>query len=79
MDIAQPVEETVSHRKAISFLGSIGHRFEAVDDDIDGRELGDSENNLNRTTVVIGAEKELGYGVSLGAELLLALKMTVTL
>jgi hypothetical protein len=65
---AAPVEEKVATPSTTKFWGSLGYRFEAVDNDTEDGEFGDAENNLNRATVVLGAEKEIGYGVGVGAE-----------
>jgi hypothetical protein len=54
---------------ACDFWGQIGLRYEAYDDDVKGREFDDAENNRAILAVVLGVEKDLGYGFGLGAEL----------
>ena len=69
-DIApvEPVQPTAAPA-ACDFWGSIGFRYDFIDEDQDGKKLGDSENNDFKATVVLGVEKELGYGFGFGAEL----------
>jgi hypothetical protein len=70
-DIA-PVEPVVPAATpapaACDFWGSIGARYEAHDDDTDTGEFGDKENNRFGLGVVLGTERELGYGFGVGAE-----------
>jgi len=69
-DIApvQPVQPTAAPA-ACDFWGSIGARYEFIDDGTANGEFGDTENNTFKATVVLGVEKELGYGFGFGAEL----------
>ncbi|NPA27579.1 MAG: hypothetical protein GXN91_00830, partial [Epsilonproteobacteria bacterium] len=73
-DIApvEPVQEPVvpaAAPAACDFWGSIGFRYDFNDDDTDDTEFGDAENNRFLGTVVLGGEKEIGYGFGIGAEL----------
>lgn len=52
---------------ACDFWGSIGARYEFKDNG--DLKFGDKENNTWKTTVVLGVEKDLGYGFGFGAEL----------
>ena len=67
-DIApvQPVQPTAAPA-ACDFWGSIGARYDANDVD-GGLAFDDTENNVFLATVVLGVEKELGYGFGFGAE-----------
>ena len=51
---------------ACDFWGSIGARYEFKDNGVD--KFGDKANNTWKTTVVLGIEKDLGYGFGFGAE-----------
>jgi len=53
---------------ACDFWGQIGARYEFMDNGLDGGKFGDKENNTWKTTVVLGVNKELGYGFGIGAE-----------
>jgi len=57
---------------ACNFWGTIGARYEFFDHDMPGTEndydFGDKENNTWKATVVLGVEKEIGYGFGIGAE-----------
>jgi len=67
-DIApvEPVQPTAAPA-ACDFWGSIGFRYDAVDED-GGLGFDDAENNRFTGTIVLGVEKELGYGFGFGAE-----------
>ncbi|HGZ70549.1 MAG TPA: hypothetical protein ENK74_04045, partial [Nitratifractor sp.] len=54
---------------ACDFWGSIGARYEFKDAGVSGKKFGDKKNNTWKTTVVLGVEKDLGYGFGFGAEL----------
>ena len=53
---------------ACDFWGSIGARYEFKDAGVTGKKFGDKNNNTWKTTVVLGVEKDLGYGFGFGAE-----------
>ncbi|WP_457607920.1 hypothetical protein [Nitratifractor sp.] len=75
-DIA-PVEPAAP--ASADFWGEIGFSYQFQDDEgvwdsknsnyKDDRSMGDKENNAFSTTVVLGVERELGYGFGFGAEL----------
>jgi hypothetical protein len=66
-DIA-PVEPAAP--AAADFWGQIGFAYQAQDEDYKTPgDFGDEENNAFSATVVLGVEKELGYGFGFGAEL----------
>jgi hypothetical protein len=64
-DIA-PVEPAAP--ASADFWGQIGFSYDANDVD-GGMSFGDEENNAFSAAVVLGVEKELGYGFGFGAEL----------
>jgi hypothetical protein len=64
-DIA-PVEPAAP--ASADFWGQIGFRYQAQDFDRTGLDWGDKINNAFSATVVLGVEKELGYGFGFGAE-----------
>jgi len=64
-DIA-PVEPAAP--ASADFWGQIGFRYDANDVD-GGYDLGDRQNNAFSSTIILGVEKELGYGFGFGAEL----------
>jgi len=64
---AQPVVPTAAPA-ACNFWGSIGARYDINDNDTDTTEFADAENNRFLSTIVLGVEKEVGYGFGLGAE-----------
>ncbi len=51
---------------ACDFWGQIGARYEFKDNGT--LKLGDKENNTWKTTVVLGVNKQIGYGFGIGAE-----------
>ncbi|NPA27580.1 MAG: hypothetical protein GXN91_00835 [Epsilonproteobacteria bacterium] len=70
----EPVQEPVVPAAAVvpaacDFWGSVGLRYDANDFDTDDTEFGDAENNRFLSTIVLGGEKEIGYGFGIGAEL----------
>ena len=65
-DIAPAAPVPAAAPAACDFWGSIGARYEFNDNG--DLKFGDKENNTWRTTVVLGVEKDLGYGFGLGAE-----------
>jgi hypothetical protein len=65
-DIA-PVEPAAP--ASADFWGQIGFAYQAQDEDWKGLDFGDESNNAFSATVVLGVEKELGYGFGFGAEL----------
>ncbi len=69
-DIA-PVQPVVpaAAPAACDFWGSIGARYEFKDGDTSTTEFGDKANNTWKTSIVLGVEKDLGYGFGFGAEL----------
>jgi len=62
----QPVQQVAP--AACDFWGSIGARYEFVKDSTSANSWG-KRNNTWRTAVVLGVEKQLGYGFGFGAEL----------
>ena len=54
---------------ACDFWGSVGARYEFKDAGVTGKKFGDKANNTWKTSVVLGVEKDLGYGFGFGAEL----------
>ena len=66
-DIAPAAPVPAAAPAACDFWGSIGARYEFKDNG--DLKFGDKENNTWKTTVVLGVEKQLGYGFGFGAEL----------
>ncbi|WP_456432434.1 hypothetical protein [Nitratifractor sp.] len=64
-DIA-PVEPAAP--AAADFWGTIGFRYQMQDYDAANLDWGDEANNAFSAVVVLGVEKELGYGFGFGAE-----------
>jgi hypothetical protein len=62
-----PVQQASAAPAACNFWGQLGLRYEAYDDE-NGYDFGDAENNKAILAVVLGVEKELGYGFGIGAE-----------
>jgi len=69
-DIA-PVQPVQPAPAACDFWGSIGFRYDFNDVEVNGIGItgfGDEETNAFTATVVLGVEKDLGYGFGFGAE-----------
>ena len=65
-DIA-PVEPAAP--ASADFWGQIGFAYQFQDEDWKNLSFGDTEDNAFSTSIVLGVEKELGYGFGFGAEL----------
>ncbi len=68
-DIApvQPVQPTVAPASC-DFWGNLAFRYDAIKDDSTGADF-NAEDNKVTAAIVMGVEKELGYGFGFGAEL----------